>query len=101
MARRDEYADAEDEDVLRTESEGDEAEEGGGAPKNAKERKKAALMPAIASLCSALGGWEDFLDGDVLVKAYSLGDQGVGAFSRGDCLELPTNFGSPQVVLRI
>ena len=42
-------------------------------------RKRAALHPPISSICSALGGFEEFLDenGNVYT-AYSLGDQVVG-----------------------
>ncbi|GAA5948542.1 hypothetical protein JCM3765_004917 [Sporobolomyces pararoseus] len=48
-------------------------------PMTAQERKRAALHPPISSICSALGGFEEFLDerGQVYT-AYSLGDQVVG-----------------------
>ncbi|KAK4051924.1 Topoisomerase 1-associated factor 1 [Microbotryomycetes sp. JL201] len=47
--------------------------------KTARERKYATLKPPIASLCSALGGVEEFRTehGDIY-SAYSLGDQVVG-----------------------
>jgi len=45
-------------------------------------RKYEALKPPIASLCSALGGVEEFRteDGEIYSE-YSLGDQVVGALS--------------------
>ncbi|GAA6062112.1 hypothetical protein JCM10212_000866 [Sporobolomyces blumeae] len=50
-----------------------------GPPMSVQERKRAALHPPISSICSALGGFEEFLDenGEVYT-AYSLGDQVVG-----------------------
>jgi replication fork protection complex subunit Tof1/Swi1 len=90
MARRSARRDVEEEDAesidlgRRDDETSDEEEEDEGRPGDAKERKKAALMPAIASLCSALGGFEEFLDDSTgaFVKVYSLGYQGVGELTR-------------------
>lgn len=76
MARGYEEDDPE-EDRMRNESSQEEEEQG--SPTDAKARKKAALMPAIASLCSALGGFEDFLDHHGAIQSgYSVGHQVVG-----------------------
>lgn len=47
-----------------------------------RERKHQALLPPISSLCSALGGFEEFADaqGEIHLE-YSLGDQVVGQFA--------------------
>ncbi|SCV67720.1 BQ2448_5331 [Microbotryum intermedium] len=68
-ADRDEHDEDEDED--------DEADVD---PRlSARSRKYLALKPPIASLCTALGGVEEFKDDDGQVfSAYSLGDQVVG-----------------------
>ncbi|GAA5880461.1 hypothetical protein JCM16303_005390 [Sporobolomyces ruberrimus] len=65
---------SEDERELEDGEEGFEAK-----PMSAQERKRAALHPPISSICSALGGFEEFLDKNGQVyTAYSLGDQVVG-----------------------
>lgn len=52
-----------------------------GQTQNAQARKHAALFQPIASLCSALGGFEEFLDSDGnTITEYSLGDSVVGEF---------------------
>lgn len=71
-----EQEEEDDIDVRRGESESEEEET---RPATARERKKAALYPPIASICSAMGGFEEFRtpEGDI-ETAYSLGDQVVG-----------------------
>ncbi|SCZ93205.1 BZ3500_MvSof-1268-A1-R1_Chr6-2g08528 [Microbotryum saponariae] len=58
----------------------DEDDEAGFDPGlSARSRKYLALKPPIASLCTALGGVEEFKDDDgEIFSAYSLGDQVVG-----------------------
>lgn len=56
----------------------EEEEEG---VRTAQERKKEALYPPISSICSALGGFEEFAnDKGEIVLEYSLGDQVIGAY---------------------
>lgn len=62
-----------------------DSDEGG---QTAQERKKAALFPAISSICSALGGFEEFKNAQgEIVSEYSLGDQVVGesSFHSDEC----------------
>ncbi|GAA5823835.1 hypothetical protein JCM5353_006373 [Sporobolomyces roseus] len=81
----DEQESEQDDDSLRSEQEPAEEEEEeddgefSSKPMSAQQRKRAALHPPISSICSALGGFEEFLDesGNVYT-AYSLGDQVVG-----------------------
>lgn len=60
-------------------SSGSESETGN---ETKRERKHAALLPPISSLCSALGGFEEFANaqGEIVLE-YSLGDQVVGQFA--------------------
>ncbi|GAA5927146.1 hypothetical protein JCM1841_006062 [Sporobolomyces salmonicolor] len=82
MAKHRGYASDEQDDEREEEtlhSEEDEEEEGWQAPMSAQERKRAALHPAISSICAALGGFEEFIDDkSEIYTAYSLGDQVVG-----------------------
>ncbi|GAA5968611.1 hypothetical protein JCM21900_002207 [Sporobolomyces salmonicolor] len=82
MAKHRGYASDEQDDEREEEtlhSEEDEEEEGWQAPMSAQERKRAALHPAISSICAALGGFEEFIgDKGEIYTAYSLGDQVVG-----------------------
>ncbi|CEQ41477.1 SPOSA6832_03222, partial [Sporobolomyces salmonicolor] len=77
MAKHRGYASDEQDDEREEEtlhSEEDEEEEGWQAP-----MKRAALHPAISSICAALGGFEEFIDDkSEIYTAYSLGDQVVG-----------------------
>ncbi|GAA5903525.1 Tof1p [Sporobolomyces salmoneus] len=79
----DEQESEEEDESLRSENEGEleDGDEDGfeSRPMTAQERKRAALHPPISSICSALGGFEEFLDEQGQVyTAYSLGDQVVG-----------------------
>ncbi|GAA5831127.1 hypothetical protein JCM3766R1_006246 [Sporobolomyces carnicolor] len=80
----DEQESEQEDESLRSEDEGqlESGDEDGfrrEGPRTAQERKRAALHPPISSICSALGGFEEFLDEDGEVyTAYSLGDQVVG-----------------------
>lgn len=61
------------------EEEEEEVEEG---PRSARDRKREALFPAISSIASALGGFEEFKNessGEIVLE-YSLGDSVVGQF---------------------
>lgn len=66
-----------DEEVTsRSESEDEQPS----VPRTAQERKKEALYAPIASIVSAMGGFEEFKnDEDEIYTAYSLGDQVIGA----------------------
>ncbi|GAA5935882.1 Tof1p [Sporobolomyces koalae] len=78
----DEQQSESEQESLRSEDERDledDQDEFPSAPMTAQERKRAALHPPISSICSALGGFEEFLDDNGQVyTAYSLGDQVVG-----------------------
>lgn len=69
----------------RSDASSSSEEEVGGA-RSAQERKREALYPPISSICSALGGFEEFANqkGEIVLE-YSLGDQVIGAlaFCRG------------------
>ncbi|KAK4058290.1 Topoisomerase 1-associated factor 1 [Microbotryomycetes sp. JL221] len=70
------YINQDDSDAYRSDS---DVQQGAREIRSARERKYATLKPPIASLCSALGGVEEFRteQGDIY-SAYSLGDQVVG-----------------------
>ncbi|KAM0754978.1 timeless-domain-containing protein [Meredithblackwellia eburnea MCA 4105] len=74
----DDEASHDEDETLRTESDGEDYQEPS-APRTAQDRKKEALYAPIANLVSAIGGFEEFRNEDgQIYTAYSLGDQVVG-----------------------
>ncbi|KAK4697069.1 hypothetical protein P7C70_g8269, partial [Phenoliferia sp. Uapishka_3] len=77
MARKEQHDEGREE-TLRSEEDSEE-EQQQSKPRTAQERKKEALYVPIASIVSAMGGFEEFLDeNDETYTAYSLGDQVIG-----------------------
>lgn len=83
--QRDLLSDPDDEVIDRSQSSDSDQEEAevGEQRQSVQDRKRAAFYPPISSVCSALGGFEEFKDKDGTIKMeYSLGDQVISQSTR-------------------